>query len=247
MKIVVANSSRQTFNNHSITTQNQNSTASERNSTEPIKHKQQSFSQEKGWTGRSCGVQSGRARSLALERARINDELRSRRMLKQDGTKRKGKIREQEQLQLCLVVRSIEPASLQQTANSCSLGSVCSKSKLSEKRTRREGKKGGRTISKKFTRNVQRMPRKEDSLTFGTPAWRALPLDYDRSGFILLSFRSSGSRSKYVLPLREIVLPSHPLHILLDYTQVQSYVSKKLEVGHLPMVGKFESFLEQVS
>lgn len=46
----------------------------------------------------------------------------------------------------------------------------------------------GREIPKKFTRNVRRMPRKEDSLTFGTLGWRALPLDYDRSGSIQLSF-----------------------------------------------------------
>lgn len=32
------------------------------------------------------------------------------------------------------------------------------------------------------------MPRKEDSLTFATPTWRAL-LDYDRSALILASFR----------------------------------------------------------
>ncbi|KAK9294508.1 hypothetical protein QLX08_010899 [Tetragonisca angustula] len=48
------------------------------------------------------------------------------------------------------------------------------------------------------------MPRKEDSLTFGTPVWRALPLDYDRSGSILLSFRSwrTSFEAEDVLPLR---------------------------------------------
>ena len=66
-----------------------------------------------------------------------------------------------------------------------SLGSVYSESK--------SGERGGeREIPKKFTKNVRRMPRKEDSLTFGTLGWRALPLDYDRSGSIPLSFSKSG-------------------------------------------------------
>lgn len=85
---------------------------------------------------------------------------------------REGKIREQ--LRACLVVRSIELRRKRLTR--VSLGSVYSESRR------------GREIPKKFTRNVRRMPRKEDSLTFGTLGWRALPLDYDRSGSIPLSF-----------------------------------------------------------
>lgn len=140
----------------------------------------------KSRTGRSCGVQSGRARSLALERATINGRPRSGRMLERDERKRKGKIREQEQLQLCLVVRSIEPVSSAANGQPRVALGPCSKGKSPRRRGsgRREGE-----ISKKFTRNVQGMPRKEDSLTFGTPVWRAFPLDYDRSGPIPLSFR----------------------------------------------------------
>lgn len=101
-------------------------------------------------------------------------EGRDKRGLRKDGepegTKRKGKIREQ--LRPCLVVRSIELRRKRRAR--VSLGAVL-----------RESKSGW---GKKFTRNVRRMPRKEDSLTFATLGWRGLPLDYDRSGSILLSF-----------------------------------------------------------
>lgn len=68
----------------------------ERNSTDLVGGR--SFSQEKAWTGRSC------------EAVLHDGEGRDKRGLRKDGepegTKRKGKIREQ--LRPCLVVRSIE-------------------------------------------------------------------------------------------------------------------------------------------
>lgn len=95
----------------------------------------------------------------------------------------KERVREQEQLQLCRVVRSIEPVlGVRFTYSEVSAAALEVYSDgIAEGRPRRGGVVD-RERTAKFTRNVQGMPCKEDSITFGTPRLAAprSPITIDR-------------------------------------------------------------------